>query len=194
MKEAEKLTRNKKTRRRKSYHSVLMQELLVNEKEKISQLPTNASEDAEDDDSLYYDLDSLLNETMRAQNDLTEALTRLDEVEKELIKVKAKYVFLCETSWTNRILAEGFMSSSYEKYSRTLSRKKAIEESVNNCQKTFDTLKANFQEAISLYQQSIQEDKDLTETPEHKPICQGDYYDGEILEILSTGYTVKMLN
>ena len=46
---------------------------------------------------------------MSVKLEVNETEERLERVEAELEKTRSKYVFLSETSYTNRILAEGFL-------------------------------------------------------------------------------------
>ncbi len=65
---------------------------------------------------------------MAASSELEESLLRLSVTEEELLSARKKYLFLRETSYTNRLMAEAFMHSTYEKYQKLLSKKKAVEE------------------------------------------------------------------
>ncbi len=102
-------------------------------------------------DRLYYDLDLLLNALMDSASEEESAKSRLTEAEEELRKAKSKYVFLCETSYTNRLLAEGFMQSAHDKYVRALTRKKAVEETLRNARQRRIRADRAFKQAKQMY-------------------------------------------
>ncbi len=119
--------------------------------------------DRKDDDSLYQELDRLVNDLMSASREAEEAAARLNDAKEEAETARKKYVFLCETSWTNRLMAEGFRHAAHEKYQRAMARRKAVEETLRNTRSRRAELDREFTEARKLYLRLQEKKRKTTE-------------------------------
>jgi len=99
----------------------------------------------------YYQLDEMLNKVMTATKELEEAQLRLEKTEEELALAQNKLVFLLETGWTNRLLADAFSQTAKESYVRLLAKKKAVEETLRHAEKNHRNLNRQFEDLKRIY-------------------------------------------
>jgi leucyl aminopeptidase (aminopeptidase T) len=85
----------------------------------------------------YYAVDACLNRLMSTQAELEESKERLRVATVEMEETKAKFVFLDKTRHTNRLLADGYRQTTFEKYQRLYSKRNAIKETVKNVRKRY---------------------------------------------------------
>ena len=86
----------------------------------------------------YYHIDRLINKAFKLNIELKQTKIKRSETVEALEKVKERLMFLNRPNSGNLLLVEAFQSETAEKYRSLLSRIKAIDESIEHLQRSYD--------------------------------------------------------